>query len=397
MYQLDFTEKLDKFNSNYNQIKHIIKKSIKQKLIKVGSGGSSNIILIHDNFVLKIIPILINPLLKTQPNHDYLEAEIYKKFTTEFIKTNKTPHIVGLYKRYFIEDIKIIFPTKCLTLDEKILLPWNKQEPIIDTLCNLKKSYHKKLIEKKSSVLVLENCPTTISNQAEIILGSKKKLPIKIREFKQFINRIIFQFMFTMGLIQKSYPDFIHNDMFLRNILAVNEIMFEPNDYVQYNFNSKSYYLPANGIYIKLNDFGYSLNILNKNSTIMNEIRASTNNIFEINNPLRDVYTFLFDLYNGPGMGGLSLNTIILQQIPNKKVQNIFIQNLKKEIGKYFNYKIIDKIQSKNLTILDWQWNISESKILTKTIKKPNDYFKDQVFDYYTRLPDDGRIVKIFN
>ncbi len=394
---MDFIDKLDNFNDNYVQIKHIIKKSIGKKLIKTGSGGSSNIIVIHDNFVIKIIPNLINPLLKKQKNNDYLEAEFYKKFTNEFIKLNKTPHIVGIYKRYLIEDIKFIFPTKCLTLDEKILLPWDKQDPIVDQLCYLKKSYNKKLVGKKASVLVLENCPTNISNQAEKILGSSKKVPEKLILFKQFINRVIFQFMFTLSLIQITYPNFIHNDMFLRNILAVDEYMYEPNDYVQYNFNSKSYYLPANGIYIKLNDFGFSVNLLEKNSTIVDEIKSTTNNLFEINNPVRDIYTFLFDLYNGPGVGGLSLSTIIKQQITNKKAQNIFIQNLKKEIGKYFKYKLIDKIQSKNLTILDWQWDISNSKMLMGTIKKPIEYFKSKLFDSYTVLPVDARIVKIFN
>lgn len=200
--------------------------------------------------------------------------------------------------------------------------------------------------------------------------------------------------MFTLSLIQSKYPDFIHNDMFLRNILAVNEVLNETNDYVQYNLNNKSYYLPANGIYIKINDFGYTLNILKKNSTIENEIKNSIRDSFEIKNNKRDVYTFLLDLYNGANVGGQSIMSIVSNLSKNK---NTFIKNLRKVIGKFINYKIIDKINNINPGLLDWEWNISQSKLLMDSIKKPLDYFKKNLFNDYTKLPPDSRIIKIFN
>ena len=69
-------------------------------MIKIGSGGSDNLIVLDDDVAIKIIPKKIDHLLIKQKNNDWMEAEFYKKFTEEFIKTNKTPHIVGLYKRY---------------------------------------------------------------------------------------------------------------------------------------------------------------------------------------------------------------------------------------------------------------------------------------------------------
>jgi hypothetical protein len=161
---------------------------------------------------------------------------------------------------------------------------------------------------------------------------------------------------------------------------------------------SKSYYLPANGIYIKLNDFGYSLNLLDKNSTLENEIENSVDNLFETNNNFRDIYTFFFDLYNGPDIGSQSFTTIIKNNIKDKIKQTKLLKIIKKEIGKYFNYKTIDKIQSKNPSILDWKWNISESKLLNDIVKKPQDYFnKTNVFDHFTLIPKTGRIVNIIN
>jgi hypothetical protein len=394
---INFSNKYNTFNLNYESIKKIIKNAVKNKMVITGSGGSDNIIIINNNIVVKIIPNIYNPLLKKSPNHDYLEGQIYLKLTNEFLLQNKTPHIVGVYKRYILEDINYIFPEYCPNLDETLLQDPSKMNPSMDKLCMLKKGYNKKLVGKKASLLVLENCPTNISFEVEMILGSSQKLKIKLELFRNLIRRVIFQFIFTLAVIREKYPKFIHNDMFLRNVLGIYEHIHDPDDYVQYNFQGKSYYLPANGLYIKINDFGYSLNILDNNSTLENEIKNSLNSNFEIENPIRDVYTFLFDLYNGPGLGSISLMTLIYQQIKSKKMQNMFFKILRKEISKFINYQIIDKIHNKNMGILDWQWDISESKLLSKSVMPPQDYFKKNSFDYYTRLPKNGRIIKIIN
>jgi hypothetical protein len=253
-------------------------------------------------------------------------------------------------------------------------------------------------MEKKASILILENCSTNISEQFELLINKKIDFKNKIKKIQQFISRICFQFLFTFSIIRDKYPDFIHNDMFLRNILGFNEIMYEPDDWVEYKYKSKSYYLPANGIYIKLNDFGYSLNLLDKNSTLENEIENSVDNLFETNNNFRDIYTFFFDLYNGPDIGSQSFTTIIKNNIKDKIKQTKLLKIIKKEIGKYFNYKTIDKIQSKNPFILDWKWNISESKLLNDIVKKPQDYFnKTNVFEHFTLIPKTGTIVNIIN
>ncbi len=392
---MDFKEKINNFVSNYQDIKKEIKKAVKTKSITIGSGGSSNIIILRPDFVIKMIPDRKNYLLKIKPNNDYLETEIYSKLTENFLLKNKTPHIVGLYKKYILEDIKIALPHKCLTLDEKLMTPFGKKDWITEKLCEVKKSFEEKQIDKKATLIILENCPTTISEQAQLLLGKKLKPDEKIHKFNQFIKRVLFQFMITLGKIQLEYPDFIHNDLFLRNILAVNIIEYEPTDYVEYNHLGKKYYLPANGIYIKLNDFGYSLNILSANSTLENEIKKIPSN-FEIKNPFRDVYTFLFDLYDGPGLGAQSIKTVINNQIKDSKLKNALTTNFKKQIGLFFNYKQIDKIHSLNMGSLDWLWNISESKILMGTVKKPNDYFKLNLFKHYTILPDNCRVVKIY-
>lgn len=393
---MNFKEKLSGFKTNYEETKRAIKKAVKDKNIKTGSGGSSNFIILGPDYVIKVIPDKKNVLLKVKPNNDYLETEIYKKLTDEYILAGKTPHIVGLYKKYILEDIKIALPHKCLTLDERIMMPAHKKDFIEDKLCDLKNQYDKYQIEKKAAIVVLENCPGTIHEQLANLLGRKIKFSEKVHNFNVFIKRVIFQIIFTLGKIQQDYPGFIHNDLFLRNILAVNVTDYEPIDYVEYSHLGKKYYLPANGIYTKINDFGYSLNILSANSTVAMEIKANPINNFEIKNQLRDVYTFLFDLYDGPGLGAQSVKTVIANMIKDTKQKNVLVANLKKQIGLFFNYKVIDKIHSLDAGSLDWIWNISDSKILMGTIKKPNEYFKTKCFDNLTVLPDGCRVVQMY-
>jgi hypothetical protein len=328
---MNFINDMDNFNFNYLYIKKIIKKAVKNNLII-----KNNIMLLDESFIIKIIPKLKHPITKTKqikPNNDYQEAEFYKDLTKLLIKTNKTPHIVGLFKRYLIEDIKILFPKKCFE---------QKQNDNNNKLCLIKDEYDNKIIEKKASILILEHCPDTIQGQLEKILNKK------IDVFDIFINRVIFQVIFTLNVIQQTYPNFTHNDLSLSNIFAINDITNDNNDYVEYNFNNIHYYLPANGIYIKINNFGHSLK---------QSLKQNTN--------LSDISTFLTDLYQ-------TLKQTIINNIKNTNLQNTFNAKLKKIIDNFLN---------------------------NKNIKAPNDYFKLNLFNKLTKLPNniDVRIIKIYN
>ena len=330
---MNFINDTNNFNHNYLYIKKLIKKAVKNNLIIKSNEVTHNIVLLDDSFIIKIIPKLKYPLTKNKPNRDYQEADFYKDLTKLFIITNKTPHIVGLFKRYLIEDIKILLTLKC---------PTNNDNNKITKLCLIKDDYNNKIIEKKASVLILERCSDTIQEQL------KKLLNKSINIFNAFINRIIFQVIFTLSIIQQTYPNFTHNDLSLSNIFAINEITNDNNDYVEYVFNNIQYYLPANGIYIKINNFGHSIK--------QNDLP----------NPKQDIYTFLVDLYQ------------ITSSLLTKKET---MTDFKKVIGKFLDYKILDK------------------KNHMDAVKCPNDYFKLNLFNKYTKLPNniEARIIKIYN
>ncbi len=389
---MDYLNKLDIFNLNTNNIKLLIKKKIKNNLIVRGSGGSDNIVIINLTgdipFVIKIIPIINHYNYKKQQNNNLLEIEIYKKFTNEFI--NITPHLVYMYNKFIINN-NIILPNNCLTIDEKINKPYNGDEDK-EHLCQLKKYKDMGILNEKTHIIILEYCPTNISDYIENFLKNYNKYA-----FIKIINRIIFQVIYTLAVIQNKYPKFIHNDLFLRNILAIIETKYNNNDYVEYIFNNNKYYFPANGIYIKINDFNYSLG-LNENETLIDDIKYNPEFIysrFEYDNPVRDIYTFLFDFYDGGEFGSKSVKTLINENIDNKLIKKDIIHIFKKEIKKYFNYKTIDRIK-KNYNDIDDIWNISESNILKNTVKKPKTYFDNNIFNKYTTLPPNSNIVKSF-
>lgn len=383
---MDFTIKYKEYKKVKYNLNNIIKEN---KNIFFGSGGSSNIIIVSDNIVIKIIPeFKQSPLNKTSSNNDIKEIEFYKFFTSEFLKPNITPHIVGYYSDYKIFDIKTLLPNDCLTLDEKLFTKPEDIDFISERLCDLSEKYNHAILKPEANFVVLEYCPYNITMFAETIIH-QEYYP-KYYQLANFIHRIIFQFMYTMASIQKKYPNFIHNDMFLRNILGIIEENYKDNDYVEYVYDNISYYLLANGFYLKINDFGYSLNVPYITSTLELEIKSNPLSSFEISNPKRDVYTFLYDLYNGANFGTKSIMMLINEE--NNEVKDF----IKSQFNKYIDINSIDEIQEHNKILLDWIWNIQESQVLQSTVKIPNEYFKDKIFDQFTSLPNNSNIVKTF-
>lgn len=378
----------------YNREKHRkqdLKEFIKENNIFFGSGGSENIIIkVDEQKVIKIIPnFKKDPNSKELFDNDKKEIEFYKFFYQHFIKKNITPHIVGYYDNYTLLNITKIFPKKCMTIEQKLLTKPEKINNVVDKLCQLKNLHDYHLINDTADIIVLENCPNTIAREIYSILASKNKN--KYEHLKDFLDRIIFQLIYTLTSIQHSYPTFIHNDLFLRNILGKNEDKYSDNEYVEYIYNNVSYYLPANGFYLKINDFGYSLlpPIIMSKVYYKNLVFNPTKEMVYDDN-LRDIYTFLYDLYNGENFGHPSVMAMI------GNVSQKIIDDMRNYFSKYLNINIIDKIIKNNKQLLDRQWNIKFIPILRKTVMEPKKYFEKGKFKQYKYLPNDAVIVKTF-
>lgn len=429
-----------------------------------GSGGSSNSIIIYKNHAVKLIPNYkkrINELNKKQ--NDQEEIKFYKEFTKELINKNKTPHIVAYYdniKFNFVEYLKKNL-YKCehknleslweklnkenksksskITKFFKTIFNLNKTKKRNNTnnknkdnkknkyyktkksklsknksdiVCNYKKINNKfynernKEIETNFDLTYLELCSTNISNEFNNLIKNTTDLNI----IQLFIERILFQFMYTLCAICEKYPTFIHNDLFLRNILAVNETKYKPNDYVKYKIINRNeiteYYFPANGIYIKLNDFGYSFAMPKLGDKLLykqlknNEIFTDKYNItrgFTTNNKSgKDIWNFLYDLYDGENFGADSLLEIIRKSKLSKKQKQKLTFETKKIIHKFINTNVIDKINKNNKELVSKLWNINNIPELVNTYNKPDEYFKNNTFTSYSIKPTNCNIIKTF-
>ena len=266
--------------------------------------------------------------------------------------------------------------------------------------------------------IYLESCTETISNYFNnVILNDKHSIDTIAINCEMFINRVIFQYSFTMCAIYTILPTYIHNDMFLRNIMARVETKYTENDFVEYICKNEKkgsgddsgddmiFYLPANGICIKINDFGYSLalpeigdKILHKDflnrTKCVDEFTKFQPNMSTDNSHNSDTFNFIHDLYDGANMGQDSLMTLIKN---NTKIKNKvkIIHSIKNTIKHYLDIDIIDKINEINKKELNRIWNINTIPELEATIKHPMTYLKDN-FKLFSTKPINATIVKTY-
>ena len=108
----------------------------------------------------------------------------------------------------------------------------------------------------------------------------------------------------------------------------------------------------------------------NKKNKIPNKI---------INNPYRDYFSILYDVYNGGNLGSKSLISLIKNKDKIKKINKYF--------SKFINIKNINKIiKNDKKRALDWDWgNTSDNKVVKLFgLKKINFYIKhfQHIFPY---------------
>lgn len=382
---------MDNYHNNKKQLKKLPLKCTKydswMDIINItgGSGGSQSVILIGKvndiNIVLKCTPLQKKRnYMKEIPNGDLVEIDIYKYLTKNYLDTEITPHIVGIYQHKKCDNIKKFFKKKCPTIYEK--LTNKKSANYWNRICDFNDKINR--FQNKLHLLLLEYCPLKIDNEFEKLIKKYKSKKITIKELEDFIYRVIFQIIYTLGHLQQNEKQFYHGDLFLRNILGVNECQKGNNDYIEYIFNNKQFYLPANGFYSKMSDFASVI----YPKFIPNDM---LNNTFFFDNKT-DVFAFLRDLYDGQNLGATSLMELMRRNKMKKKDINI-VKNIFK---KFIDVKTIDNMNSINKRQLDRLWHIKKYPFLRKLVKEPKQYLLSNVFDKFKKLPKDGKVIKTF-
>jgi hypothetical protein len=296
-----------------------------------GSGGSQSIIVLtKDKKAYKFYPYTFYSLSKNidknvneQKKNSIVEINIGKCLTKNIVEKNITPHFVKFYGWGVCSNIYKLFE-KCPKFIDYI-------QKGTTSLCeDYFKGYPVKKYNKEYTVVSMEYCNYSSSKFIEDI--SKMKL----NKIKENLDVFFFQIYYTLIATQKTYPNFYHRDLFMRNILGIENN--PSNNYDRYYCENKIFDIPVIKFTSKITDFGMT----NLNEKYSDTILTKTYDA--------DFFTILYDVYNGGNLGSKSLSELL-------KKNKIKLNFIKKYFNTFFNVKIVDKFIKSNKIVMDWGWN----------------------------------------
>lgn len=342
-------------------------KSIPKNSKKIfGSGGSQTVIIITPkNEVYKFFIVFSrkdkDDKRKKKEMKDYMrEINIQKYLTKNIVDKNISPHIARLKSSILCKSSPSFLFTKCPSFKKLLKTPEKKIK--LPKECKYLISGHPIKIEKGFFIANIEYCPMTLGN---VILQLMRK---SNKTLKNNLNRLLFQIIYTLAIIQKKYPFFIHHDLFMRNIL-VKEYKCKKNDYFRYYFDKFTYDIPANGYMVKITDFGI---------TTLDKKHLGTGKL--IKSPYEDVFHIIRDIYHGQNLGAESCVSIARKR-KNKKKER-FLHNY---FSKFINTKFLKEIEKNGqLKHIEWNWRMFYDPELAKLfkVKLPKEYLKHFVKIY---------------
>jgi hypothetical protein len=334
--------------------------------ILFGDGGSSAIIVItKDKRVYKIFTqynftpdVELDKQIKRQNKRVNNEIKIYELLTKKIIDKNISNHIVEYIYSNNCNNAKSLFKKCPKSYVEFIKLANDQKTKICE---NFFRSYPRYKLNNNYKVVELEHCDYSCAD----FIRDVSKLPEILME--KYLDIFFFQIIHTILSIQKVFPYFTHNDLFMRNILGLREK--DNGNYYTYNFNNKKYYVPQKIFYPKINDFGMT-NINNKYKDI--KLYASE---------YKDIYNIIFDVYNGGNLGSTSLSELCKGNPDKLKFLKLYFSN-------YFNVDIIDEYKTKSMRQMNNDWsNILDNDFLKSIeMKKPVDLLDEYFYNIFVKI-----------
>ena len=343
-----------------------------------GSGGSQTVIIITPD--KKVYKYFINfsymdtkYRIKKEKEIFKTEIDIQKEITEKIINKNLSPHIVEIKNYKYCNTIPKFLFKNCPNYKKLLLTKKDKNEKLPKECLYLIRG-HPVNIEKGFYIMNIEYCSITLDKVIKKIMRKSNK------NIKKYLDNMLFQIIYTLAVLQKKYPYFIHRDLFIRNILAT-ENKISKNKYNRYYFNKYIFDIPIFEYTYKITDFGQSN--LNKKISYRKKL---------IKSPYEDVFNFIYDIYNGENLG--SKSCIYISKKRKNKKKELFIH---KYFSNFINTKIIKKIEKNNKKkYLDNEWHkFYDPKIknLLK-VKLPSEYLK--YFSKIYPIKEDHNIVNIY-
>jgi len=334
--------------------------------IMFGSGGSSSIIVItKDKRVYKIFVFYnftpdnyLERRIKDMDQRIENEINIHELLTKNIIEKNISTHIVKYVGSNNCKNAKSLF-RKCPKSYVEFLKLADEQKTRI---CKEYFSgYPDKEVNDKYKVIEIEYCDYSC---ADFIKDVSKLSEI---EMEKYLDIFFFQIIHTILSIQKVFPYFVHNDLFMRNILGKREK--DNGNYYTYEFNKKTFFIPQKKFFPKITDFGIT-NLDNENKDV--KIYKSE---------YKDIYNILIDVYNGNNLGATSLSELCKDDLDKLKFLKTYFSN-------YFNVEIIDEYKIKSKNNIDWDWsNILDNEFLKSIeMKKPSELLNGYFYNIFSKI-----------
>jgi hypothetical protein len=337
-------------------------KSIPKNSKKIfGSGGSKTVIVITpDKKVYKYFMVfshydLDDKWIKKQITNFRREINIQKILTKNIVNKNLSPHIATLDASLFCKSAPHFLFNKCHSFKKLLKTPKKKMK--LSQECKYLVEGYPVKIEKGFLIANIEYCPLTLG---EVILKLMRK---SNKTLENNLNRLLFQLIYTLAIIGKKYPYFVHHDFFIRNILAT-ENKGGKNDYFRYHFGKYVFDVPAYGYITKITDFGET-NLDKKNQETPKLVKS----------PYEDVFNIIYDIYNGGNHGAESCISIARKRKNEKKEKF-----LHKYFSKFINTKFIQEIEKnkRKKSLMKWNWRMLYDPEMSKLfkVKLPKEYLK---------------------
>jgi hypothetical protein len=334
--------------------------------ILFGDGGSSAIIAItKDKRVYKIftlynfnLDIELDKQIKDQQKRVNNEIKIYELLTKKIIDKNISNHIVKYIYTNNCNNAQSLFKQCPQSYVEFIKLAEDQKTKICKAFFKDHPNYK---INNEYKVVEIEHCDYSCAD----FIRDISKLP-EI-EMEKYLDIFFFQIIYTILSIQKVFPYFTHNDLFMRNILGLREK--DNQNYYTYKFNNKSYYVPQKKFFPKINDFG------------LTNLNDEYKNIKLYKSEYKDIYNIIFDIYDGGNLGSISLYELCKDNPDKLKFLKLYFSN-------YFNVDIIDEYKRKSQNQIDWDWsNILDDEFLKSIeMKNPSDLLNEYFHNIFGKI-----------
>jgi hypothetical protein len=223
------------------------------------------------------------------------------------------------------------------------------------------KRYPDVQINSKYKVIEIEYCDYSC---AKFINDISQLAPI---EMEKYLDIFFFQIIYTIMAVQKVYPYFVHNDLFMRNILGLREK--DNGNYYVYEFDNLTYNIPQKKFYPKINDFGL---------TNLDHNYANTK-LYK--SKYKDIYNIIFDVYNGGNIGSTSLTELCKDNKDKLDFLKLYFAN-------YFNVSVVDTYVANNRDQMNWNWNniLEEDFLESIEMVDPKVLLRDYFYKIFKKI-----------